>query len=174
VTTRRSAAVRTAPAVLLLCAACGSASRAPEAAPPPVAVALETATAERWADSEVLFRCSATLTNTTSAELQVQTNFASPFDGLTVVLTGADGAEVARQAYIHHQSPYAPDGVPHPLPTGSTTQELVFPIRDLPAELVEVDVRLEGGLPGTAYETGLVSNTVRARIVPGPDATGPR
>jgi len=168
-----SAFARSSSLVILAGVACGSPSRAPEAAPAPVALALESVSAERWAGGDVLFRCSATLTNTTSGDLSVRTNFFSPFDGLTIVLTGEDGAEITRQAYIYHQSPQTSEGVEHPLPIGSTTQELRFPILGLPADLRVVDVRLEGGLPGTPYETGLRSNTVRAEIGPATDATAP-
>jgi hypothetical protein len=131
----------------------------PEAAVAGVRLVLASATAERWANGDVLVRCTATLQNDTGRELDVRTNFHSAFDGLTLVLLRPDGTELARQAYDFHQSPYAEDQA-IPLPPGATTEELRFPLVGLPGELDGVVVRLEGGLPGTEFPDGLESDPV--------------
>ena len=138
---------------------------ASRAVPTGVSLALASATAERGDDGDVLVRCAAVLHNDTGRELTVRTNFYSVFDGLTLVLLRPDGAELARQAYNHHQSPYAEDRA-IPLPPGTTTEELVFPLSGLPAGLDGVQVRLEGGLPGTEFPDGLRSDPVPLETLP--------
>ena len=131
----------------------------PQASTPRVALALASATAERQDSGDLLVRCSATLRNDTGRELAVRTNFHSVFDGMTIVLLRPDSTELARQAYIYHQSPYARDQT-IPLPPGPTTEELVFPLSELSEALDGVTARLEGGLPGTAFPDGLRSDPV--------------
>jgi hypothetical protein len=108
--------------------------------------------------------CRATFRNLTSEPIGVRTNFSSVFDGLNVVVSAADGTELKRQAYVHHQSPQAPDGVPLELPVGETTQRLLFPLETFPAGISGVRVRLEGGLPGVAGSVGLRSEDVDVTI----------
>ena len=127
---------------------------------PAVVISLERASATRT-DQGVLFKCEASLVNRTGAPLHVNTNFSSPFDGLEIVVTSEDGKEIARQAYIHHQSPSA-DSQLVPLPPGATTQTLAFPIAELTSLSGPVNVKLAGGLPGTALRSGLLSNEVEA------------
>jgi hypothetical protein len=146
-------------------AAC-SASRSSEVSTtPPVTLSLDAVSAEWLGDTDLLVTCSATLTNDSGATLGVRTNFASAFDGLSIVLTGEDGAELARQAYIYHQSPYAEDQTID-LPPGRKTKDLGFPLFNYQGPTGAVEVRLEGGLPGTAYETGLASGRLRLEVPP--------
>jgi hypothetical protein len=89
----------------------------------------------------------------------VTTNFSSPFDGLEIVVRSEEGRELARQAYIHHQSPSAEDQR-IPVAPGPTTQTLRFPIAELNDVSGTVHVKLAGGLPGTGIRGGLLSNEV--------------
>ncbi|MBN1769662.1 MAG: hypothetical protein JXB32_00255 [Deltaproteobacteria bacterium] len=144
---------------------------ASQAAAPGVSLVLASASAERWDGGDLLVRCAATLHNDTGRELTVRTNFHSAFDGLSIVLLRPDGSELARQAYNYHQSPYAEDQA-IPLPPGPTTEELGFPLRDLPRDLEGVRARLEGGLPGTEFPDGLASDPVPLVQPPAPPGSG--
>jgi hypothetical protein len=124
----------------------------------PVAVALEAAHAQRT-EHDLLLHLTATLTNRSGAPITVRTNFGGPFDALLVVVAGADGRELARQGYTHHQSPYAQDQ-PHVLKPGPTTQALVFPVAALKDAGGPLTLRLVGGLPGTGIRWGLRSQAV--------------
>jgi hypothetical protein len=108
--------------------------------------------------------CAATLRNMSGAPITVRTNFASAFDGLWVVLSGPDGAELKRTAYIHHQSPYSSEGEDLELPTGETTQRLVFPLFDFSTGLRALRVRLEGDLPRVPGSEGLRSQEVEVPV----------
>ncbi|MBI5500554.1 MAG: hypothetical protein HY907_09945 [Deltaproteobacteria bacterium] len=131
----------------------------------PVPVALEVARIEIVPEEHGLqVRCQATLRSLASGPITVRTNFASVFDGVSVVLSGPDGAELKRQAYIHHQSPYSSDGVPVELAVGETTQELVFPLFDFTTELPVVRVRLEGDLPRVPGSAGLRSEELDVTV----------
>jgi hypothetical protein len=99
----------------------------------------------------------ATLQNHTGGPLEVETNFHSPFDGLSLVLLDGNGREVLRRASVAHQSPFSVDGRSVPLPPGATTQTLLFPDLDLPTPDGPLTGRLVGGLPGTAWTMGLAS-----------------
>ena len=129
---------------------------------PAVVVSLERASATRK-DQGILFQCETSLLNRTGASLHVVTNFSSVFDGLEIVVTSEDGKELARQAFIHHQSPSA-ESQRVPLPPGATTQTLAFPIPELTNITGTVNVKLAGGLPGTSLRSGLLSNEVEAVI----------
>lgn len=129
---------------------------------PAIVISLERASATRE-EHGIHFRCEASIVNRTGAPLHVTTNFSSPFDGLEIVVTSEDGKELARQAYIHHQSPFA-ENQRVPLPAGVTTQTLVFPIAELTNVTGPVHVKLAGGLPGTSLRSGLLSNEVEAVI----------
>lgn len=129
---------------------------------PAVVLSLERASATRG-EHGVHFECETSLLNRTGATLHVVTNFSSPFDGLEIVVAAEDGKELARQAYIYHQSPYA-ENQRVPLPPGVTTKTLSFPIADLTGITGTVYVKLAGGLPGTALRSGLHSNQVEAVI----------
>ena len=133
----------------------------------PVSIRLERVEAMRTSSGDLDVRCVATLTNTTGHTIHTRTNFASAFDGFSAVVSSEDGAELARQSYLYHQSPYAEDS-DVPLSEGTTTKEIVFPIMGLAADLRVVRVRLEGGLLGTPYERGIVSNEMRAEITRAP------
>jgi hypothetical protein len=126
-------------------------------------VGIAAASAERFDSGEVLFRISATLDNGTTQTLRITTNFLSAFDGMTLVVLRDDGSELARQSYTYHQSPYSPSNTVD-VPPGRTAQDIVFPIRDLSTSAFVAQVRLEGGLPETAYASGLVSNTARLSV----------
>ncbi len=94
----------------------------------------------------------------------VRTNFQSVFDGFELVLSLADETELARVGYTRHQSPFA-EGRALPLPSGTTTATLGFPLTEWKATASELRVRLEGGLVGTEWSSGLVSNEV-ALVLP--------
>ncbi|HEY3358023.1 MAG TPA: hypothetical protein VGQ83_32540 [Polyangia bacterium] len=141
------------------------ARREPAAAGPPVEVMLVRASASGEAH-DLLVRVTATLRNRSGAPLTVRSNFGGVFDGLTLVATAADGRELARQAYIYHQSPYAQD-TPYVLPPGDTTRELVFPLAALKDPPAVVRLRLVGGLPGTPITAGLQSQVVTVAVADG-------
>ncbi len=125
---------------------------------PPVVIAIDNVSATRG-EGGLLITCEATLFNRTGAPLPVTTNFSSPFDGLEIVVRSEEGRELARQAYIHHQSPSAEDQR-IPVAPGPTTQTLRFPIAELNDVSGTVHVKLAGGLPGTGIRGGLLSNEV--------------
>ena len=131
--------------------------------PAPVSVSL---TSVRAVDDggDLLFICGAVLHNRTGHSLTVLSNFFSAFDGLTIVVRSPDGQEVHRQPYIYHQSPYAQDQS-FELPSGETRREIRFPIRRSTPLVGPHEVLLVGGLPGTPYDTGLISNTLRVEAV---------
>jgi hypothetical protein len=126
-------------------------------------ISLERASATRTQNG-LLITCEASLFNRTGGTINVTTNFQSAFDGFEVVVTSEDGKELTRQAYIHHQSPSAEDQR-IPLPPGLTTQTLRFPVDDLKEASGTLNVKLAGGLPGTALRSGLASNEVEAVIL---------
>jgi hypothetical protein len=140
-----------------------SAEPSAEPAPAPVAIELASAGALRQSGGGLLVRCNATLINRTGDALQVRTSFNSPFDGIELVLADAAGAEILRWAYIRHQSPFS-EGTDRPLPPGETTRTLNFPIDGFRGPFEGVRARLEGGLPGTPYDTGLRSESVPLRV----------
>ena len=108
------------------------------------------------------FRVSVRLHNSGPATSML-TNFNSVFDGFALVIwdadAPADSGELQRIHYTHHQSPYAQDR-PLPVPTGTTRATLSFPVQEWTARATRARVRLEGGLYGTAWPSGLRSNEV--------------
>ncbi len=88
----------------------------------------------------------------------MQTSFQTVFDGMSLVVATRSGRELKRLGYTEHQSPFSP-GRTLTVPPGVTTRELRFPKVDWPGAPAELTVRLEGGLPGTAYDKGLKSNS---------------
>lgn len=138
------------------------ASAAPSEAARAISLHIERASAVRH-PTYLLVRCMATLKNGTGAALSVSTSFSSAFDAIAVVVVDEGGHEIARQLYNHHQSPFA-EVRAVPLPIGSTTQQIGFPIDNPGVRANRVRVRLEGGLPGTAFPAGLVSNEVVVEI----------
>ena len=104
-------------------------------------------------------QCTVTAQNNTHQALSVETNFYSPFDGLSLVAMDSSGRELFRMGYIMHQSPYAP-AQEKLLPPGETTKVLHFPMIPWDGDASEIALKLVGGFPGTAYAEGLESNTV--------------
>jgi hypothetical protein len=115
-------------------------------------------------DLDTLFVCRVSLDNRTVDDLTVRTTFYSVFDGLELIVTTPEGRTLAQQPYIHHQSPRAPDGRKMDVKRGVTTRELRFPIRDLPADVRQVKVRLVGTLPDSGYRRLLASETLEVKI----------
>ena len=151
-------------ALLLAAALAGCGRDAPPPPPgPPIALAIERASAENTAHG-LHVSCDAVLQNDTGAPIEVRTNFASVFDGVSVVVSRESGEELSRRAYIHHQSPYSPGDRPIPLQIGSTRQSLLFPIDGLRVDSRSVRVKLVGGLPGTTFTGGLVSNELQVTV----------
>jgi len=131
--------------------------------PAPVAVSLSSVRVVH-SGPHLLFICQAVLHNRTGDTLTVLSNFHSPFDLITIVVRSPSGAELFRQAYVSHQSPYAMDQ-PIELPPGETAREIRFPIESGRPLAGPVDIQLVGGLRAASYETGLISNVQRADIV---------
>jgi hypothetical protein len=167
------------PALIALATALAACSREPPPAPvPPTAAAPSTPlarapvtlTLDRAAvirnEHGVRVECDATLTNATAAPLPAATNFGSVFDGLSLVLSSEDNKEIARQAYVYHQSPYARDRE-IVLPVGATHHPLVFPIDGIGAGVRALRVALVGGLPGRGHPQDLASNAILAVVTEG-------
>jgi hypothetical protein len=128
----------------------------------PVTVSLDAASATRSGD-QLLVRCTATLRNRSGGPITVRSNFGGVFDGLTLVVRRRDGLEAARQAYVHHQSPYA-EANAYVLADGATTRPLVFPLAGLARAPRDLTLQLVGGLPGHALAWGLQSQVVRVTV----------
>ncbi|MFH2008632.1 MAG: hypothetical protein ABI333_18740 [bacterium] len=131
--------------------------------PPAVAVRVRQATAS-WTNGTLVVACDVTLVNNTGRPLRVLTNFQSAYDGFTVIVRHPQGGLVARQSYVYHQSPYAQDRV-LPLPPGSTDARIQFPVTLKTKPEGPLQVRLEGGLRGTKFARGIISNLVSARWI---------
>jgi hypothetical protein len=131
-------------------------------APQPVSLILERASVDP-APHGMNVRCEAVLANRTGESIAVSTNFGSPFDGISVVISSEDGEEIRRQSYIYHQSPYA-ENRSIDLTPGETRRVLMFPMDGPAPGSPWIRVRLEGGLPGTRFAMGLSSNDVRVSI----------
>lgn len=97
--------------------------------------------------THLTLRCSARWENPGSP-LSGQTAFGGVFDGVWLVAVDAEGREVVRRAYTHHQSPHS-QGRPITLPAGQTTAFLSFPLEGVHLGQL-AQVRLEGGLVGSA------------------------
>ena len=104
-------------------------------------------------------QCTVTAENNTGQALSVETNFYSPFDGLSLVAMDRSGRELFRMGYTFHQSPYAP-AQQQLLAPGETTQVLHFPIIPWDGDESDIAFKLVGGFAGTAYAHDLESNTV--------------
>ena len=111
-------------------------------------------------------RCDVRLINKSSDKLVVKSNFYSAFDGLWLVVTDDQGIELHREYYLAHQSPYSIEPRKFEVPVGTLSKTLSFPIRAPDWIDKKIRVHLEGGLPGTQYETGLRSNTLSLGKVP--------
>ena len=137
----------------------------PERNPGPhVVLTLDRASAERLESGDILFRCKLTLENHSGAELIVQSNFFSAFDGMILVVRDESGRELKRQPYVFHQAPLAaPRG--YPLPTGKTAKTIVFPVDELPAGRTRFKLQVVGTLPGSGYEPELSSKVLDVRLV---------
>jgi hypothetical protein len=133
-------------------------------APTPVSLSLEGANA-RWRERILSLEADVVVHNRTGAPLNVISTCSSAYDGLTVVLREPSGQEVYRQAFIAHQSPYG-EGQVYPLRPGDNSRRLVYPIFELTPPNGPVDVTIEGGFPGTAWPSGLASESVRITISP--------
>lgn len=132
--------------------------------PTPVRLVLDSARAKTRSSGDIFFECEATLINTSGAPIQTQTNFSSVFDGISIVIQNDRGDLLHEQAYVYHQSPYA-EHQRVDLAAGSTRKKIVFPVAVWDAGTTdELRVHLEGGLWGSAYSKGLVSNELRVRI----------
>jgi hypothetical protein len=132
-------------------------------AKPVVSLILTGASAKQW-PQEIHFHCDAVLDNATGKNLTVRSNFASAFDGLELVVTTRDGKVLAQQGYTWHQSPFTSEGRDFPVKQGITKGDLVFPIRDLPANVKTFKVRLVGTLPGSGHERILSSETIEVTV----------
>jgi hypothetical protein len=128
-----------------------------------VALTLESASAARDEDGDVLFTCKATIENNTGAPLTVRSNFFSAFDGMTLVVQDVQGKELKKQAYTWHQSPTSVT-TNHPLATGKTTASIIFPVQGLPKGLAKFKLRVVGALPGSGYEHKLSSQLLEVRV----------
>ncbi len=93
------------------------------------------------------------------------TNFSSVFDGFELVVFADDWSELKRIHYTHHQSPFARDR-PLPVPAGSSTQTLVIPVPNWTHSKSEIRLQLVGGLRGTAWPSGLISNDLTLTLPP--------
>lgn len=112
-----------------------------------------------WSAGTLSVDCQVLLVNRTGATLTVLTNFASPFDGFTVIVRGPYGGLVARQSYVAHQSPYAMNRA-LPVPPGVTEATLRFPIPLAKKPVRPLEVQLTGGLRGTRFSRSIRSNTL--------------
>jgi hypothetical protein len=159
---RRSAAMLTVALVF-----CGSGNRHARAEGQKSAVVLDLvkAAAERLDSGGLLFRCEATLKNTSGAEMRVRTNFGSVFDGIELLVLGESGEKLLQQPYIYHQSPYSPHGRDLPVKMGETRETLGFPV-DLPKDMWSVRLLLVGVLPGCERPGLLCSGSVTVAIPP--------
>jgi hypothetical protein len=129
-----------------------------------VRLAVESATAKRWDNGEVLLICRVVLDNQTGQELTVHSHFFSAFDGLELVVLDKNGRRLVRQGYTVHQSPYSATPQPFLLKKGRNERELGFPVSKIPKGLQEVRVQLKGTLPDSAYDKMLSSNVVPVNI----------
>ena len=132
---------------------------------PPVELTLAKATAAPNGD-QVLIRCDAVIDNRTGGAITVRSNFSSAFDGITVVVRNEKGKELLRQAYVAHQSPFAPPGRDFALKVGENKQELGFPV-DLPKGVGTIRVSLVGTLPNSSRADLLLSDVVEVKIAAG-------
>jgi hypothetical protein len=159
---------------LLFCVGCQAVPEPPPDAPPadpappevawqepeektsaPLRVFIDGASIEQSGDG-ARFAIEARVDNG-GADVAMQTNFASVFDGFTLVVARQDGSVLARQAYVAHQSPYAEDRA-LTIARGTSRQRLVFPLVEWPHEPGGLVVSLEGGFRGTKWGKGLHSN----------------
>lgn len=131
---------------------------------PTVSLILTKASAQRSA-IDTLFKCEVRLNNQTDNDLVVRSNFAFAFDGLEVVVTSIDGKMLIQQSHTVHQSPFLEPNTFY-LPKGITTSTLVFPVRDFPAEVTAIKIRLVGKLPGSEYQRILSTETLEIKIQP--------
>ncbi len=133
-----------------------------EQAKPPVSVRLTKVSAERH-ENETWFYCTVKLDNETGHNLIVHSHFSSAFDGFEIIVTSKEGKNIVQKGYTLHQSPFGQNRE-FVLKKGSTTQELLFPIPEFPADIKSVNVQLIGKLYGSAYERKLSTQTVAADI----------
>jgi len=124
---------------------------------------LTKAAARRLDDGSVLVVCDAVLDNRTTKVVNVRSTFGSAFDGLSLVVRDEKGKLLQRQAYIAHQSPFAPPGRVFPLKVGENAKQLGFPFA-LPADVKTIRVSLVGTLPGSGYDEIVVSDVVNVTI----------
>lgn len=129
---------------------------------PVVSLLLSKATVERLGH-DILFRCEAVLENALGKDIAARSNFSSVFDGLELVVTTSDGKILAQQHYTYHQSPQS-EADTYTLKPGRTSKTLNFPIRDLPAEVKTLKVRLVGTLPKSDYKRILSSETLDIQL----------
>jgi hypothetical protein len=127
-----------------------------------VSLRLSRVSAERLTH-EILFDCDVILDNTTGKDLIVQSNFSSALDGLNLVVTRPDGTVLAQQGHTDHLSPVAL-GQTFPLKQGRTEETLLFPVRDVPAGVRTLKVRLVGTLPGSEYRRILSTDTLEVTV----------
>jgi hypothetical protein len=132
--------------------------------PKPMVSLLLTGASATRRDQDTLFKCDAVLDNATGRDLTVRSGFYSPFDGLELVVTTKEGKVLAQQPYIHHQSPFTPEGREFPVKQGNTKQTLVFPIQDFPGDIKTLKVRLVGTLPGSTYQRIVSSETLEIPV----------
>ena len=126
---------------------------------------LTKAAARRLDNGDVIVVCDAVIDNRTTKVVNVRSTFGSAFDGLMLVVRDEKGKLLTRQAYIWHQSPFAPPGRDFPLKVGENAKQIGFPFA-LPADVKTIRVSLVGTLPGSGYDEILVSDVVSVTIAP--------
>lgn len=148
---------------LMLAALIGAVPAAEER--PKVILTLDSVSAERLSNGDVLFKCRLTVENHTGEELKVRSRFFSVPDGLALVVQDETGKELTKQPYIYHQSPMA-EAKAYPLPVGKAAHEIGFPVGDLPKGVSKFKVRLVGTIPVGENLPALASRVKEVEAVP--------
>ena len=143
--------------VVLSTAACHSPER------PTIGLSIRHGSA-RVADRHLSVTCLANIENNTGRPLTVTSSFFSAFDGLTLLVFDEQDRELARQSFLHHQSPYSITGRPFPIRPGNTEQRMRFPVPSLPNPPSRLVLQLVGTLPGSGHTNRLVSNKIAVNL----------
>jgi len=128
-----------------------------------VVLTVTRASAERLDSGDIIFKCEAVLDNDTGKELTIKSPYYSVFDGLDLTIFDEAGRKLLQKPYVAHQSFFKLDQS-FPLKTGKNSQDMVFPVRDLLKDAINVKVLLVGTLPGSKYSGVLCSDIITVQI----------
>ena len=104
------------------------------------------------------------LSNRSRSPLIVMSHTDSVLDWIQVVVTDDRGVELARVPHGYHKSPMHIPARPSALPSGTSTNRLMFPMLHLPQGIKTALIGVSGLLDAREFTGSVTSNVVKVSI----------